>query len=272
MKDCFYCPICNKDINLIKWTSNDCKTISSSLCKTCDIVFADKILDDSEYVNFYNKYNNNRDIENKELANKRNICYENDLKFINKNCNNFTNILDIGCGNGIFLSKLIGKNKTGYDIDTNIIKENNLKYPNINFINNLIINNNEKFDLIIFRGTFQYMRDLNYITTFIDKFLKKKGYLIILSLPNKNSPLAEIQRENWSLYNPIEMLNIFSLISIKKLFSNYSVIDTEFPYLDTPYADEKNDIINFRELITNNKQSKFPFWGSMIQIIFQKKI
>ena len=141
----------------------------------------------------------------------------------------------------------------------------------INFINNLDeINNNEEFDLIIFRGTFQYMRDLNYITKFIDKFLKKNGYLIILSLPNKNSILAEIQRENWGLYNPIEMFNIFSLTSIKKLFSNYKIIDTEFPYLETPYADEKNDMLKFKELISNNKQEKFPFWGSMMQIIFQK--
>mgnify|MGYP001184594205 FL=1 len=66
------------------------------------------------------------------------------------------------------------------------------------------------------------------------------------------------------------MFNIFSLTSIKKLFSNYKIIDTEFPYLETPYADEKNDMLKFKELISNNKQEKFPFWGSMMQIIFQK--
>ena len=49
----------------------------------------------------------------------------------------FTNILDIGCGNSSFLSLFNSKNKTGYDIDKNIIIKNKLKYPNTNFIDNL---------------------------------------------------------------------------------------------------------------------------------------
>jgi SAM-dependent methyltransferase len=228
-------------------------------------------LDDNEFHEYYNKYNNTRDTENNELDIKRNICYINDKKFIDTNCNIFTNILDIGCGNGLFLQLFDCENKTGYDIDKNIIIKNKLEYPNTNFINNLDkINNEEQFDLIIFRGTFQYMRDLNYIKEFIKEHLTKNGYLVILSLPNKNSPLAEIQRENWGLYNPIEMFNIFSLKSIKNLFNNYKSVNVEFPYLETPYSDEKNDMIKFQELITNNKHQKFPFWGSMMQIIFQK--
>ena len=96
------------------------------------------------------------------------------------------------------------------------------------------------------------------------------GYLVILSLPNKNSPLAMIQREKWALYNPIEMINIFSLTSVKKLFNDYDTCIFEFPYLDTPYANEKTDLEKFIELIENKKNDKFPVWGSMIQIIFQK--
>lgn len=272
MKKIFQCPICNKDDNLQEWTSTLYKGISSKQCINCDIVFAEEVLDDKEFTYYYNKYNNDRDTNKVELAKKRKLCYENDKTFIDKNCNTmFTNILDIGCGNSSFLSLFNSKNKTGYDIDKNIIIKNKLKYPNTNFIDNLNeIKNDEQFDLIIFRGTFQYIRDLNYIKEFINKHLTKNGYLVILSLPNKNSPLAEIQRENWGLYNPIEMFNIFSLSSTKKLFNAYKIIDIDFPYLDTPYADEKNDMIKFKELISKNKQQKFPFWGSMMQIIFQK--
>ena len=54
------------------------------------------------------------------------------------------------------------------------------------------------------------------------------------------------------------------------LTNKTKIIDIDFPYLDTPYADEKNDMIKFKELISKNKQQKFPFWGSMMQIIFQK--
>lgn len=265
MKKVILCPICNKNDNSKRWTSPfGGLVIHSKECINCDLVFAEEILDDNEFQNYYNKYNNNRDTKKKELAIKRNICYKNDKKFIDKNCNIFTNILDIGCGNGSFLSLFNCENKTGYDIDKNIIIENKLKYPNTNFIDNLDeIKGDKQFDLIFFRGTFQYIRDLNYIKEFINKNLIKNGYLVLLSLPNKNSPLAEIQRENWSLYNPIEMFNIFSLSSIKKLFNAYKIIDIDFPYLDTPYADEKNDMIKFKELISNNKQQKFPFWGGL---------
>jgi SAM-dependent methyltransferase len=272
MKQTTICPICKLSNNLKQWTSQPDKLNSSIECVICDVVFAKYMLDDNDFNNFYNNYNDNRDSEKKDLAIKRNLCYKQDITFINKNCiNKFKNILDIGCGNGEFLSLFDGYKKTGYDIDRHIIINNKSNYPDINFISDLNeINNDQLFDLIIFRGTFQYMRDLNYIIDFIENKLDKNGYLIILSLPNKNSPLAQIQRENWSLYNPIEMFNIFSLTSIKKLFNNYKIINTEFPYLETPYADEKNDMIKFNELILNNKQSKFPFWGSMMQIIFQK--
>jgi len=106
---------------------------------------------------------------------------------------------------------------------------------------------------------------------FINNKLNINGYLIILALANKNSPLAEIQRENWGLYNPIEMFNIFSLTSIKSIFNDYNTINIDFPYLDTPYASEKYDIQKFKDLIVDNKQSKFPFWGSIMQVIFQKR-
>ena len=87
--------------------------------------------------------------------------------------------------NSSFLSLFNSKNKTGYDIDKNIIIKNKLKYPNTNFIDNLNeIKNDEQFDLIIFE-TFQYIRDLNYIKEFINKHLTKNGYLVILSLSTK---------------------------------------------------------------------------------------
>ena len=273
MENILLCPICNKNNNLKHWTSLDYNGISSKECIECDIVFAEKMLDDGEYIKFYNKYNNSRDTEKEDLAIKRNICYQNDIKFINKTCGNmFKNILDIGCGNGKFLSLFNSEKKTGYDIDINIIIENKSKYTDINFISDLNkININEKFDLIIFRGTFQYIRDIKKMKDFINNKLNINGYLIILALANKNSPLAEIQRENWGLYNPIEMFNIFSLTSIKSIFNDYNTINIDFPYLDTPYASEKYDIQKFKDLIVDNKQSKFPFWGSIMQVIFQKR-
>lgn len=273
MNKVFKCPICKSNNNIKKWTSpGNTDIISSSECVDCDIVFSDTIILDSKYIEYYNNYNKKREFHNDKKKNLRNLCYINDKKFVNVNCGNeFNNILDVGCGNGKFLSLFSSQKKTGFDIDKNIIEQNKKNYKDITFIYNLDkINKEEKFDLIIFRGTFQYMRDIDFIKTFIDSKLKNNGYLVILSLPNKNSPLALLQKENWGLYNPIEMFNIFSLSSIKNLFINYKLLNYEFPYIETPYANEKENNEQFIDLIINKKQHKFPYWGSMIQIIFKK--
>ena len=266
------CPICKTANNIKKWTSSESNE-SSNECTNCDVVFADNILSESELYTFYEKYNVNRNNDNTKLYTQRQICYKSDKRFIETNCGKkYKNILDIGCGDGQFLSLFESDKKTGFDIDKNSIEINKNIYKNILFISDLNeIKKDDMFDLIIFRGTFQYMRDIEFIQKFINEHLIHMGYLVILSLPNKNSPLAMIQREKWALYNPIEMINIFSLTSVKKLFNDYDTCIFEFPYLDTPYANEKTDLEKFIELIENKKNDKFPFWGSMIQIIFQKK-
>ena len=269
-----FCPICKSSNNIVSWTTKYNKNIDSYECVRCDIVFASKILDDNNYKNFYNNYNKERDNKKIKLSELRQTCYENDKYFIDKNCNiPFDRILDIGCGTGKFIS-LFSNNKIriGFDIDKNIIENNKKIYKDIYFIDNLNnLDEHTKFNMIIFRGTLQYMRDLNYIKTYIDLRLNKNGYLVILSLPNKNSPLASIQREDWSLYNPLEMFNIFSIKSITNLFNNYTVIVTEFPYIDSPYSNEHQDLKKFIDVVKYNKKIKFPFWGSMINIILKKK-
>ena len=55
MKKIFQCPICNKDDNLQEWTSTLYKGIRSKQCMNCDIVFAEEVLDDKEFTDYYNK-------------------------------------------------------------------------------------------------------------------------------------------------------------------------------------------------------------------------
>ena len=143
------------------------------------------------------------------------------------------------------------------------------KYKNIYFINNLDILSDMNFDLIIFRGTFQYIKNIIEIKEFIDKKLKKGGYLVLLSIPNKNSPLAYIQREDWNLYIPLEMFNIFSKNSIINIFDNLEIKKINYPYLETPYASEMSDLLKLKRIM-NGEKLKIPFWGSMMEFIFQK--
>lgn len=266
------CPICHTCDNVAEWTTNDCTNKIKSLeCLICDIAFAQNMLSESSYVNFYDNYNSDRDNNKKELELLRKKCYLLDKNFIDENCKSkFNSVLDFGCGTGKFLSLFDDCSyRLGFDIDSSTIKSNIATYENITFTDD-VNEISEKFDLIIFRGTIQYMRDIEKIKVFVESHLKNNGYLAILSVPNKNSPLATIQKENWSLYNPIEMFNIFSLKSLSTVFNNFKIINVDYPYINTPYSDEYNDIKKFIDLVKHGKQSKFPFWGSMMNVLYQK--
>jgi len=268
------CPLCKTNTDITQWTTDRCtEQIPSYECESCDIVFADKVLNNETYIDFYNKYNTTRDTKNQEKEELRKKCYIIDKKFIIDNSTKtFTSVLDIGCGTGKFLSLFDqSQMRVGFDIDKDIIKINKQKYKDMQFVDSLDdIDTTYTFDLIIFRGTFQYMRDIDNIKTFIDNRLTSNGYLAILSLPNKNSPLANIQKEQWSLYNPIEMFNIFSIKAISTIFKNYDIAHIDFPYLDTPYSNEKEDLLKFIDIIKNKNSHKFPFWGSMMNIMLKK--
>ena len=98
----------------------------------------------------------------------------------------YSNVLDIGCGQGFVTSKLPGENVWGVDISDEAIKnamKNNSK--NIRFIQSSIYNLNndfsEKFDLIIITGVLypQYIgASSSLIYLIVDKLLSENGYLI----------------------------------------------------------------------------------------------
>ena len=112
-KNVISCPICNKNKNTNKWTTNLNSSIDSYECSKCDIVFADKILTDQSSKEFYYGYSNTKARLDTHDARKK--CYTNDMTFINNYCDSFGNqILDYGCGSGDFLTLFDSKKKQNW--------------------------------------------------------------------------------------------------------------------------------------------------------------
>lgn len=265
------CPLCLSNEGSQKWTRNS--RINSWLCPACDLVYAEKRLAESEVPGFYQAYNVFQNLVDCQTTMDRYLMYSQDHSFVTSYFSHRlrANILDIGCGHGYFLS-LFPQNyvKYGVEIDDKILRG---RHQNITFVHTLEEVKNVNFDLIILRGTLPYIRDLRALKNFFDSNLNHGGFIAILTLPNKNSPLAEIQREEWKLYNPIERMNIFSLQSIENFFggedSEYAQLATTYPYLETPYANEKADLENFKKIL-QGENIKIPFWGSVINLIVQR--
>ena len=59
-----------------------------------------------------------------------------------------------------------------------------------------------------------------------------------------------------------------------KLFENkFNIVNYDFPYIGTPYEDHDNDLKLFVSLCKGKKDAirkKFPFWGSLINLVARK--
>lgn len=150
-----------------------------------------------------------------------------------------SSILDIGCGNGIFLYglKCLGfNNLKGIDP---FIKEK-IKYKNnLQIFKKSIFQIKEKFDLIILNHSFEHMASPCDVISKISKLLNNNGVCVIRT-PTIDSYSWEIYKENWVQLDAPRHLFIHSFSSLKLM--------TEINGLK---------ISNF-----NNDSDSFQFWGS----------
>jgi SAM-dependent methyltransferase len=233
-----------------------------------------EILDENSSNLYYSNYNQNRDSNDSELKAKRMVMYQLDLKFLNfvirLNDSNLE-ILDVGGGDGEFLNLIPGSHyKTYYDLDQQAKFRAQKKFPSIEYLTDLEKSGRE-FDLIIFRGTIQYQRNLMSTKNFVERFLKPGGRLVLLATPNIESPVASLAKDRWGLFVPYEHLYYFSIKNLEMLFDGLDLVHYDFPYIGTPYENLDTDLEKFKLLINGRLASPPPpFWGSMMNLVFKK--
>jgi 2-polyprenyl-3-methyl-5-hydroxy-6-metoxy-1,4-benzoquinol methylase len=284
------CPNCQYNDNKNIWCTNNNETIvditnlnikdnqyNVIICSKCKIYYKNMIHTHSDLTNKYKDYNSKRDIilENCLSSTKNRMQqYKINYEFINKNIElKDKKILDFGCGDGLFTVLFDNCHKYGYDIDIGV--KDSLHNKNIKYVSDIDLFSNN-YDIIIFRGTIQYITDLNIIKKLLKNNLNKNGYIIFLATPNINSPCAQIFKNNWIMFSH-EFLHYWSRETLDDMVnecSEFHEIDIDYPYLKTPYCDEQQDLLKFLNNYKNSNQlkEKFSFWGNMINIIFQKII
>jgi len=179
------------------------------------------------------------------------------------------NVLDIGCGEGGFLS-LFGSNWKKYGVDISgyaleVARKNGV-VVDFNFEDNL-------FDLIIFRGTIQHIPDPISRIEKCYYWLKSEGGVVFLVTPNANSIY-------YKLFNTLPLLsdkrNFFipSDNVLKQILINFgfNVVATEYPYIGTPYASPIKDFFNFiLKILGIKKNAKVPFYKNIMEIYAKKE-
>lgn len=275
------CLICGDDPSgAIRTTWAVDKYFKAIQCHKCSLITVDPGLT-PEGLQIYYQNNMGRRLDQKKKMKDRQLQYALDKQFLENHVSS-GKILDVGCGGGLFLSVLNSRfEKYGIDID-----KESINYGRRNFdlhLKNEIIGEDtfesNFFDVIIFRGVIEHMLDPKTALDRAHELLKKGGKLFFCATPNVDSFCADMYREKWNLWHPIQHINLFSIKTLHMLcgIDDFRYIASEYPYLGTPYESQYDDYVKIRkdiELIFNNQKNNItkspPFWGNMLTLLLQK--
>jgi len=276
------CLICGDDPDASTrtlWAAQE--YFKSVKCEKCGLVTIDPGVS-PEGLNVYYSNNIQRRFDDKKKMKNREIQYVQDKEFLEKYISE-GEILDVGCNGGFFLSALNKKfKKHGIEIDGAAVNYANKNFATFDIRQESIAEDSfeeNSFDLIIFRGVIEHMYDPKTALDRATQLLKPGGMVFFCATPNLDSFCADLYREKWNLWHPIQHINIFSVNTLHQLMGKdlYRIVAADYPYLGTPYENQVEDYSNVqRDIILRNQgrweevEKSPPFWGNMMTVLYQR--
>ena len=270
------CPVCDSS-QFSLWA--DCGYTQAHECDNCSLVFMSSQLTESGLADYYSNYIGKRRINNLEKMKLRSDQYILDSSLLKKFISS-GKLLDVGCNGGFFLSALGEKfERYGTELDPAAVEYAQKTY--LDFGNNVFQGSiedanfgDEEFDAITMRGLFEHVSNPRRVISRAVKMLKQGGYLYLCATPNGESLCADIYRENWTLFHPVQHLWHFSPDNLATLFAKYGMrlVWKDLQYLGTPYAEPKTDLLKIASKIENPDSQEIspPFFENMMSLVFQK--
>jgi SAM-dependent methyltransferase len=199
---------------------------------------------------------------------QRLLQYARDSEYIKQFIQGGT-ICDVGCGTGEFLQFMQWDGeKCGLEISDYAMQE--AEKRDFNFNKN-ILNQDDYFDVVLFRGTIQHLDVPFYLIKRAYAALKPGGLIIFLATPNSESILYRLKGTLPAL-NPDKNFFIPGARELSNVLLNFdfNVIDLSYPYLDTPYASPVKDHMKFLLNLLTPMYFPHPFWQSMMNLVAKK--
>lgn len=187
-------------------------------CKNCGFVFSKKIPSSDELKKFYDGYGQYEYVSPITINRYKEI-----LLYLEK-YRSTNNILDIGCGTGIFLeeAKKLGWNVFGTEYGDDKIKQCTQKGISMN--QGILDKNNykDKFDIIT---SFEVIEHINNPKNELENIssLLRKGGIIYLTTPNFNSISRRYLKNKWQQIFYPEHLSYYTVKTISKALKDYSL-------------------------------------------------
>lgn len=276
------CPVCGAGENEIWAKVGSYRAVR---CFPCTHVFMEQVLSEEGLDKYYNDYIAFR-LQNTEKLVQRAKMYEIDRGYLLRHVSS-GRLLDIGCSSGELLL-VLGQGFDSYGIDRDVaaidiairrgdwlsdrVRVGTLDGP-LDWIGGQV-------DVAIMRGVIEHLVDPKSTVEQVSNILRPGGVFFVTATPNIDCLSAEVFREKWNQFDPIQHVSHFDAKTLPLLGREFGLIleAQYYPYLDTPYANPPEDIRIVREAIAmdaSGRRSEIPrspaFWGNMMTLVFRKE-
>lgn len=179
-------------------------------------------------------------------------------------------LLDVGCSTGEFIDAMGWNKKHAFGMEISDYARSIAEKKGIQFDKDLF-NSDACFDLVVFRGTIQYIPNpFEYIKRAF-ACLKQGGHVVFLATPNSHSPYYLLFKTLPFLEEKLNFL-IPSGTSLSMNLKNagFEIVNIDYPYIETPYAKVVSDHFKFVKKLLFRTNDKFAFWRSSMNIVAKK--
>ena len=126
------------------------------------------------------------------------------------------------------------------------------------------------------RGVIEHIPNFNEVIQKLSKRVKKGGLFYITATPNSNNLTFYLSDKDFNQNHPGHLFH-FNNVNLSLLFlkNNLLNIVMKYEYLDTPYANLKEDYKYLKKQLNMYKNKKIPKYsppsvGNMMAAIFKK--
>ncbi len=178
-------------------------------------------------------------------------------------------VCDVGCSTGEFL-EAIGWSGERYGMEVSAEARYFARRRGIRFRQN-ITNQQDFFDVVIFRGTIQHVDEPFRYTRCAFDALKPGGHIVFLQTPNADSLVYRL----WRDLPALEWPRNFYIPSVKTLGNallnaGFTLTALRKAYWLSPYANPGMDHLKFVAQFFRKTRPRFAFPGNMFDLIARK--
>jgi SAM-dependent methyltransferase len=206
---------------------------------------------------------------------RRQLSYQQERSYLARRLGNEIfrdgRLLDVGCSTGEFIEAIGWNFENAYGMEVSAYARSLAETKGIRFDRSLT-NSEAFFDLVVFRGTIQYIPNpFEYISR-AAAALKPGGYILFLATPNTNSPYYILFRTLPFLEEEVNFwLPADSSLCMVLRNAGFKIEDLSYPYWTTPYAKPLTDHLKFLRKIVFRTKDKFAFWRSSMSLLARKQ-